>query len=108
MFLTFVQKYIKSNAFWPSTVSHFPIHRARSLRPQVERNDLERINLESPTERAFTLRVNDDKPKVLIIIGDDQAAYDIRLVDMERDGDLDALIAGQQSKNVVWYETPLK
>ena len=52
--------------------------------------------------------MNDDKPKVLIIIGDDQAAYDIRLVDMERDGDLDALIAGQQSKNVVWFETPLK
>ena len=52
--------------------------------------------------------MNDDKPKVLIIIGDDQAAYDIRLVDMDRDGDLDALIAGQRSKNVVWYENPLK
>ena len=52
--------------------------------------------------------MNDDKPKVLIIIVDVQAAYDIRLVDMERDGDLDALIAGQQSKNVVWFEPPLK
>jgi len=29
-------------------------------------------------------------------------------VDMDGDRDLDALIAGQQSKNVVWYENPLK
>ena len=37
----------------------------------------------------------------------DQAAYDIRLVDMDGDGDLDVLIAGQQSQNVVWYENKL-
>ena len=38
----------------------------------------------------------------------DQAAYDIRLVDMDGDGDLDVLVAGQNSKNVVWYENRLK
>ncbi len=37
-------------------------------------------------------------------INEDQAAYDIRLVDMDRDSDLDVLIAGQASQNVVWYE----
>ena len=42
------------------------------------------------------------------IIGTDQAAYDIRAVDMDRDGDLDLLIAGQASKNVVWCENPHK
>ena len=29
-------------------------------------------------------------------------------VDMDRDGDLDLLIAGRGSKNVVWYENPRK
>jgi len=42
------------------------------------------------------------------IVGRDQAAYDIRSVDMDRDGDLDLLVAGQTSKNVVWYENPTK
>jgi hypothetical protein len=27
---------------------------------------------------------------------------------MDRDGDLDVLIAGQQSRNVAWYENPLE
>ena len=38
------------------------------------------------------------------VIHSDQAAYDIRLTDMDMDGDLDVLVAGQNSKNVVWYE----
>jgi hypothetical protein len=42
------------------------------------------------------------------LVARDQAAYDIRAVDMDNDTDLDLLIAGQQSKNVVWYENPLK
>jgi hypothetical protein len=38
----------------------------------------------------------------------DQASYDVRLVDMDKDGDLDILVAGQESRNVVWYENTLK
>ncbi|MGF1581466.1 MAG: hypothetical protein ACFCD0_19240 [Gemmataceae bacterium] len=37
-----------------------------------------------------------------------QAAYDIRAIDMDRDGYVELLIAGQQSNNVVWYENPSK
>ena len=37
-----------------------------------------------------------------------QAAYDLRLVDMDGDGDVDILVAGQQSRNVVWFENRLK
>ena len=36
------------------------------------------------------------------------AAYDIRAFDIDADGDLDLLIAGQASSNVVWYENPMK
>ena len=41
-------------------------------------------------------------------IGEDQAAYDVRLADMDKDGDLDILVAGQESRNVVWYENRLR
>jgi hypothetical protein len=41
-------------------------------------------------------------------IYEDQAAYDISLVDMDKDGDRDILVAGQDSKNVVWYENQVK
>ena len=37
-----------------------------------------------------------------------QSSYDTRLIDMDDDGDLDILIGGQGSHNVVWYENPLK
>lgn len=37
-------------------------------------------------------------------IGDNQSAYDIRLVDMDGDGDPDILVAGFESNNVIWYE----
>lgn len=42
------------------------------------------------------------------LVAADQAAYDIRAYDMDLDSDLDLLIAGQASKNVVWYENPLR
>ncbi len=42
------------------------------------------------------------------IISNDQASYDLRLVDMNGDGKLDILVAGQESQNVVWYENQLK
>jgi hypothetical protein len=41
------------------------------------------------------------------IIGVDQGAYDIRVADMDRDEDIDLLIAGHASNNIVWYENPL-
>lgn len=40
------------------------------------------------------------------IIGRDQGSYDIRAVDMDNDSDLDILIAGHSSRNIVWYENP--
>ncbi|MGI9240527.1 MAG: FG-GAP repeat domain-containing protein [Verrucomicrobiales bacterium] len=41
------------------------------------------------------------------LIGSGQGSYDTRTVDMDGDGDLDVLIAGHASRNVVWYENPL-
>lgn len=38
------------------------------------------------------------------IIDRGQGSYDTRTTDMDGDGDLDILIAGHSSKNVVWYE----
>ncbi len=42
------------------------------------------------------------------VIGKDQGSYDTRTIDMDGDGDLDVLIAGHFSQNVVWFENPLK
>ena len=42
------------------------------------------------------------------IIGTDQGSYDTRTVDMDGDGDVDVLIAGHASRNVVWFENPLR
>ena len=36
----------------------------------------------------------------------DQGSYDLRLVDMDGDADLDFLIAGHTSTNIVWLENP--
>ena len=52
---------------------------------------------------------NDGKGSFKInVLDDDQSSYDIRLVDIDKDGDLDILIAGHYSYNVVWYENPLR
>ncbi len=42
------------------------------------------------------------------VIGTDQGSYDIRAVDMDADSDLDLLIAGHTSNNIVWFENPVK
>ena len=39
---------------------------------------------------------------------EDQSAYDIRMIDMDGDDDLDLLIGGQEQQNVVWLENPRK
>jgi hypothetical protein len=41
-------------------------------------------------------------------ISNQQASYHLSLIDIDRDGDLDILVAGQDSRNVVWYENRLK
>lgn len=40
------------------------------------------------------------------LIGETQQAYDIRVIDLEKDGDRDLVVAGRASNNVVWYENP--
>ena len=42
------------------------------------------------------------------VIGQNQGSYDTRVVDMDKDGDLDILIAGHASRNIVWFENTLK
>lgn len=39
-----------------------------------------------------------------VVVDEDQCAYDARAVDMDKDGDLDVLLSGQLSRNLVWYE----
>lgn len=39
-----------------------------------------------------------------VIIDQDQCAYDMKAVDLDDDGDLDLLLSGQNSGNLVWYE----
>ena len=41
-------------------------------------------------------------------IGLNQGSYDTRLVDLDKDGDLDVLIAGHFSQNLVWFENQLR
>jgi hypothetical protein len=41
------------------------------------------------------------------LIEANQGSYDTRAVDMDGDGDLDMLIAGHWSQNILWYENPM-
>jgi hypothetical protein len=53
--------------------------------------------------------MNDGKENFTrLVIGEKQGSYDIRIVDMDGDGDLDILLAGASSRNIVWYENPLR
>jgi hypothetical protein len=42
------------------------------------------------------------------IIQENQGSYDTRAVDMDFDGDLDMLIAGHWTANIVWFENPMR
>ena len=42
------------------------------------------------------------------IIAEQQASYDVRITDMNRNGKLDILLAGASSRNIVWLENPMK
>jgi hypothetical protein len=42
------------------------------------------------------------------LIEENQGSYDTRAVDMDADGDLDILIAGHWSRNILWYENPMR
>jgi hypothetical protein len=44
----------------------------------------------------------------VIDTGNDQQAYDLKIRDLDGDGLLDILLAGRQSKNVVWYQAKKK
>jgi len=42
------------------------------------------------------------------LLGRNQGSYDLRIIDMDGDGDLDVLIAGHHNANLVWFENPLE
>lgn len=42
------------------------------------------------------------------IIDQEQSSYDLRVLDMDNDGDMDILVAGHDSGNIVWYANPMK
>ncbi|MCB1123606.1 MAG: VCBS repeat-containing protein, partial [Verrucomicrobiae bacterium] len=42
------------------------------------------------------------------LIEKNQGSYDTRAVDMDGDGDLDMLIAGHWTNNLVWFENPMR
>ncbi len=37
-----------------------------------------------------------------------QSSYDVRLLDMNQDTDIDILVAGHDSGSIVWYSNPNK
>jgi hypothetical protein len=52
---------------------------------------------------------NDGKGKFQThVVSENQASYHLSLTDMDGDGDLDMIVAGQESRNVVWYENRLE
>lgn len=62
----------------------------------VSRKDFVAAWFENNGKGRFTQHVIDAK----------QAAYDMCAADMDRDGDLDFVVAGAESNNVVWLENP--
>jgi hypothetical protein len=64
---------------------------------------------EASKDGSTVIYMNDGKENFTrMVIDDKQGSYDIRIIDMDGDGDLDILIAGANSRNIVWYENPLR
>ena len=63
--------------------------------------------LAAPDWRPHVL-IDTREPKMLYCVtfdaDHDQQAYDLKATDLDADGRLDFLLAGRQSKNVVWYQ----
>lgn len=70
--------------------------------------DLDAATCAKDTRRTVWFENDGRGTFTLHVVGDDQAAYDIRSVDIDGDQDLDLLVAGQTSLNVVWYANPLR
>jgi len=64
---------------------------------------------EAKPDGDTVIYINDGKENFTRhVIGEKQASYDIRIVDMDGDGKPDVLLAGASSRNIVWFENPLE
>lgn len=71
--------------------------------------DLDFVSCSSNLNGVAAWYENDGKGKFTKhVIDNAQSSYDIRLNDIDKDGDLDILIGGHSNQNIVWYENPLK
>jgi len=71
--------------------------------------NLDIVSCGSTPSGIAVIYINDGKGKFTRqVIGTNQGSYDTRIVDMDGDGDLDVLIAGSSTRNIVWFENPLR
>ena len=62
-----------------------------------------------PKDPTLAWFENDGKGRFTThVLSRTQASYHVTLVDMDGDRDPDILVAGQESRNVVWYENRLR
>ena len=68
--------------------------------------DMDAVSCSSPLEGATTVWYENDGTGQFTRHQMDagQSSYDVRIIDLDQDGDLDVLIAGHFSRNIVWYE----
>ena len=71
--------------------------------------DLDGVTCGSQLTGQVVWYENDGKAKFTKhLIGKNQSSYDLRTIDMDGDQDLDILIAGHFSSNIVWYKNPTR